>query len=312
MTFVPLASSARNSCSLDTVPLSTATTKPWSFMFRTRFWPITARPMRPMSAGGVVTDECSFCYHNRTDLRGHRRPRRSEESGTRLARVFGDLEVCTIDTAGSILLAYSNLLELADTWPPELNDQPPAGRKAIVAAPAHPGSAGDCPGFGMTTAPTSSNGTWPTSDRTPTLLAPGSPRPRADACRIAEMAMGTPGRVGYDLLPGGETQQRSATGDNLRLGRQDAAQLIVHRAMRSATASRPHARDILGPSSQRQAVDGRTASPAQPGERSPARKKAKPSARGHPARRLRAPLPARLDHPSATSAKARQTRRRLL
>ena len=50
MTRVPLASLARNSSTLDTVRLYTATVNPWSFMFRTRFWPMTARPISPMSA----------------------------------------------------------------------------------------------------------------------------------------------------------------------------------------------------------------------------------------------------------------------
>ena len=38
----------------DVVRLKTATVKPWLSMFRTRFSPITARPIRPMSAVGAV------------------------------------------------------------------------------------------------------------------------------------------------------------------------------------------------------------------------------------------------------------------
>src|SRR5271154_4088231 len=48
-TCVPLASSARKSSTLDTVRLKTATLYPWSFMFNTRFWPITASPINPIS-----------------------------------------------------------------------------------------------------------------------------------------------------------------------------------------------------------------------------------------------------------------------
>ena len=48
-TWVPFASSAIKSSTFDVVRLKTATLYPWSFMFRTRFCPITARPIRPMS-----------------------------------------------------------------------------------------------------------------------------------------------------------------------------------------------------------------------------------------------------------------------
>src|SRR5436190_18294442 len=48
-TFVPLASFWMKSSTFETVRLNTATRYPWSFMFRTRFWPITARPINPMS-----------------------------------------------------------------------------------------------------------------------------------------------------------------------------------------------------------------------------------------------------------------------
>src|ERR1700682_186268 len=43
-----------NSSPFETVRLNTATRYPWSFMFKTRFWPITARPISPMS-------QLSFC-----------------------------------------------------------------------------------------------------------------------------------------------------------------------------------------------------------------------------------------------------------
>ena len=48
-TAVPLASLARKSSTFETVRLNTATLNPWSFMLRTRFCPITARPIRPIS-----------------------------------------------------------------------------------------------------------------------------------------------------------------------------------------------------------------------------------------------------------------------
>src|SRR5450631_2760143 len=51
-TWVPLASSAKKSSTLDTVRLKTATLKPWSFMLRTKFCPMTARPIRPISQIG--------------------------------------------------------------------------------------------------------------------------------------------------------------------------------------------------------------------------------------------------------------------
>src|ERR1700733_4452430 len=54
MTFVPLAAPARNSSTLATVRLKATTVKPWSFMFKMRFWPITASPMSAMSAFGSI------------------------------------------------------------------------------------------------------------------------------------------------------------------------------------------------------------------------------------------------------------------
>lgn len=78
ITLVPLASFCKKSCTLDTVLLKAQTwtrtkisydamqwmtscdmtrdtcckltTKPWSFIFRIRFWPITARPIKAISA----------------------------------------------------------------------------------------------------------------------------------------------------------------------------------------------------------------------------------------------------------------------
>ncbi len=50
MSLVPLAGPARKSSTLLTVRLKTATVKPFSSMFRTRFWPMTARPINPISA----------------------------------------------------------------------------------------------------------------------------------------------------------------------------------------------------------------------------------------------------------------------
>ena len=69
------------------------------------------------------------------------------EVGTSTSEVFGDLGSLHYRYRESIRLASRTFCELADTWPPELNDQPPAGRKVAVAAPAHPGSAGDYPGL---------------------------------------------------------------------------------------------------------------------------------------------------------------------
>ncbi len=48
-TCVPLASLLMKSSTLETVRLKTATLYPWSFILRTRFCPMTARPIKPMS-----------------------------------------------------------------------------------------------------------------------------------------------------------------------------------------------------------------------------------------------------------------------
>ena len=48
-TWVPFASWLRKSSTFETVRLNTATLYPWSFMFRTRFCPMTASPINPMS-----------------------------------------------------------------------------------------------------------------------------------------------------------------------------------------------------------------------------------------------------------------------
>ena len=50
MIFFPLARPSRKASTFDVVRLKTATVNPWLSMFRTRFSPITARPIRPMSA----------------------------------------------------------------------------------------------------------------------------------------------------------------------------------------------------------------------------------------------------------------------
>src|SRR5690348_14183425 len=49
LTSVPAASFFRKSSTLETVRLNTATLYPWSFMFNTRFCPMTAKPIRPIS-----------------------------------------------------------------------------------------------------------------------------------------------------------------------------------------------------------------------------------------------------------------------
>src|ERR1051326_8957655 len=54
MTLVPLASWLRKSSTFETVRLKATTVKPWSFMLRMRFWPMTARPMSAMSALGSI------------------------------------------------------------------------------------------------------------------------------------------------------------------------------------------------------------------------------------------------------------------
>src|SRR5208283_4040826 len=53
---LPLARPARNASTLEVVRLNTATVNPWLAMLSTRFSPITARPISPMSAvaRGVV------------------------------------------------------------------------------------------------------------------------------------------------------------------------------------------------------------------------------------------------------------------
>src|ERR1035438_3732969 len=54
MTLVPLASLLRKSSTFETVRLKAATVNPWSFMFKIRFWPITASPMTAISALGSM------------------------------------------------------------------------------------------------------------------------------------------------------------------------------------------------------------------------------------------------------------------
>src|ERR1035438_5207938 len=54
MTLVPLASLLRKSSTFETVRLKAATVNPWSFMFKIRFWPITASPITAISALGSM------------------------------------------------------------------------------------------------------------------------------------------------------------------------------------------------------------------------------------------------------------------
>ena len=63
-TSVPFASFAIKSSTFETVLLNTATLNPWSFMFRTRFCPITASPIRPIShtASAIRSPKSKF-YH---------------------------------------------------------------------------------------------------------------------------------------------------------------------------------------------------------------------------------------------------------
>ena len=42
------------SSTFETVRLKATTVKPWSFMFRIRFWPMTARPISPMSYSALA------------------------------------------------------------------------------------------------------------------------------------------------------------------------------------------------------------------------------------------------------------------
>ena len=65
MTLVPLASLARNSSTFATVRLKATTVKPWSFMLRIRFWPMTARPISAMSPFG------SMCSVHFRKVEGH-------------------------------------------------------------------------------------------------------------------------------------------------------------------------------------------------------------------------------------------------
>ena len=50
----PLASLSRKRSTLATVRLKAQMVNPWSPTFRMRFWPITARPIRPISALGTI------------------------------------------------------------------------------------------------------------------------------------------------------------------------------------------------------------------------------------------------------------------
>jgi len=61
MIFVPFASFARKWSTLSVVRLYAHTTKPWSFMLRMMFWPMTAKPMRAISA---LKLKINFCLKN--------------------------------------------------------------------------------------------------------------------------------------------------------------------------------------------------------------------------------------------------------
>jgi len=64
---LPLASFAKKRSTLETVRLKTTTVKPWSAVFKIRFWPMTARPMRPKSPlGSVCADEPTWMPARRT------------------------------------------------------------------------------------------------------------------------------------------------------------------------------------------------------------------------------------------------------
>ena len=62
--FVPFASFSKNWVTFSVVRLYAQTTKPWSFIFRMRFWPITANPMSPISAldNEYVSESVSVRY----------------------------------------------------------------------------------------------------------------------------------------------------------------------------------------------------------------------------------------------------------
>src|ERR1700733_14015463 len=66
-TCVPLASFSIKSSTLETVRLKTATLYPWSFMFSTRFWPITANPINPISQFASDMLALPFCNPARLD-----------------------------------------------------------------------------------------------------------------------------------------------------------------------------------------------------------------------------------------------------
>src|ERR1700729_744952 len=72
-TWVPLASSLRKSSTFDTVRLNTATLYPWSFMFKTRFCPITASPINPISQFASATLAFPLCIHPATSTDRHDR-----------------------------------------------------------------------------------------------------------------------------------------------------------------------------------------------------------------------------------------------
>ena len=61
MKFLPLRAAGMNSSTRATVRLYTATRKPLLSMFSAKFSPITASPMRPMSASGCVMVRANLC-----------------------------------------------------------------------------------------------------------------------------------------------------------------------------------------------------------------------------------------------------------
>jgi hypothetical protein len=96
MILVPLASLARKSSTLETVRLNAATVKPWSFMLRMRFWPITARPMSPMSAfASLILKAVGFVWG--VNLRRGMRTRGRQRGKSKRFHVF----VCVCAAATS-------------------------------------------------------------------------------------------------------------------------------------------------------------------------------------------------------------------
>src|ERR1043166_433139 len=98
MTLVPLASWLRKSSTFETVRLKATTVKPWSFMLRMRFWPMTARPMTAISPLGSIAFNSVSTFRKSRDDSGQ--PLARQKKFRRSAALRSSLHAAKQDAAG--------------------------------------------------------------------------------------------------------------------------------------------------------------------------------------------------------------------